>query len=212
VCGDVSSDARALIEKTATVVTAPLLRSSNFENLKLLGRTELDVTYSKLHVFNPELFPYERVCFLDADVLVLQNMDSIFTFIDDVETVFAAAPDVGWPDCFNSGVFVTKPDALLFDGLLVHSAASASFDGDFVDVGGDQGLLNSFFSDWSLSASKRTARLPFTFNVTPSAYYSYLPALKQFKHDIKAVHFIGSMKPWKWSRFENGSIIPMYYY
>ncbi len=38
--------------------------------------------------------------FLDADTLVLANSDKLF-----VREEFSAAPDAGWPDCFNSGVF-----------------------------------------------------------------------------------------------------------
>ena len=43
--------------------------------------------------------------------------------------------------------------------------------------GGDQGLLNLYFSDW---ATKDIARhLPFVYNTVSVAFYSYLPAFKQ---------------------------------
>jgi glycogenin glucosyltransferase len=186
------------------VVFAPLLKSTDFVNLSLLGRPELDVTFSKFHVFNSHLFPYERVAFLDADVLVLQPIDDIFDYVSDPESVFAAAPDIGWPDCFNSGVFVTKPSTSLYMQVLSYSTIpGVSFDG------GDQGLLNSFFSQWSDSFgnSKRAVRLPFIFNVTPSAFYSYLPAFVHFETQIRAVHFIGYHKPWRWSRNSRGDVI-----
>lgn len=35
---------------------------------------------------------------------VLRNCDELFD-----RDEFSAAPDAGWPDCFNSGVFVFKP-------------------------------------------------------------------------------------------------------
>ena len=38
-----------------------------------------------------------RCVFLDADTLVLQNIDDLFS-----REELSAAPDVGWPDCFNS--------------------------------------------------------------------------------------------------------------
>ena len=60
--------------------------------------------------------------------------------------------------------------------------------------GGDQGLLNTFFSDW---ATKDIARhLPFTYNMVATASYSYLPAYKFFGQNVKIVHFIGATKPW----------------
>ncbi|KAJ3061485.1 Glycogenin-2, partial [Rhizoclosmatium hyalinum] len=63
---------------------------------------ELDITYTKLHVFNPHILPsYDKICFLDADTLVLKNVDHLFGVLDRVD--FAASPDVGWPDIFNSG-------------------------------------------------------------------------------------------------------------
>ena len=60
--------------------------------------------------------------------------------------------------------------------------------------GGDQGLLNTFFSDW---ATKDIAtHLPFTYNMVATATYSYLPAYKYFGKSVKIVHFIGATKPW----------------
>ncbi|KAL2915867.1 glycogenin glucosyltransferase [Polyrhizophydium stewartii] len=185
-------------------VAVDTLRTNSMPNLALLGRPDLFATYTKLHVWNPDVVPYERIAFLDADTLVLRNIDSVFGFLDQESVVFAAAPDVGWPDCFNSGVFVTKPSAALFAELIEHAQRPySSFDG------GDQGLLNTFFSSWPGESPirPRTARLPFSFNVTPTAFYSYLPAFQHFGRDISVVHFIGHSKPWKASRMPDGSVI-----
>ena len=46
-------------------------------------------------------------------------------------------------------------------------------------AGGDQGLLNLYFSDWA-SREDNTRRLPFIYNMTSSASYFYRPAYKQF--------------------------------
>jgi hypothetical protein len=35
--------------------------------------------FFKLHVFNPELFPYDKVCFVDSDLVPLNYYDSLFT-------------------------------------------------------------------------------------------------------------------------------------
>ena len=37
--------------------------------------------------------------------------------------------DIGWPDCFNSGVFVTKPSLELYRLLTEHALTHGSFDG-----------------------------------------------------------------------------------
>jgi len=44
-------------------------------------------------------------------------------------------------------------------------------------AGGDQGLLNMFFSDWAHTDIKK--HLPFLYNVVPQATYSYLPAFRR---------------------------------
>jgi hypothetical protein len=45
-----------------------------------------------------------------------------------------------------------------------------------VFAGGDQGLLNLFFSDWATKDISR--HLPFIYNMVSTATYSYLPAYK----------------------------------
>jgi len=47
----------------------------------------------------------------------------------------------------------------------------------FCFLGGDQGLLNMFFKEWSTTDISK--HLSFTYNVVWSSTYSYLPALKQ---------------------------------
>ncbi|RKO93072.1 nucleotide-diphospho-sugar transferase [Blyttiomyces helicus] len=206
----VSPEARdALSRAFDRIVEVPVVDIGDAGNLALLGRLELGETGTKLHVWNPDVVgaDVERLVFLDADTLVLQNVDSLFGFLDG-GAEFAAAPDVGWPDCFNSGVFVCRPGAEIFAALMEHLLTVGSFDG------GDQGLLNSFFSTWSTGAPcptatspfRPTARLPFTFNVTPSAFYSYLPAFARFHTDISIVHFIGSLKPWNMERGWDGGV------
>ncbi|KAI8928943.1 nucleotide-diphospho-sugar transferase [Entophlyctis helioformis] len=222
---DVGAAASAVLARVYDVVTpVDALHTTSAANLALLGRPDLGATFTKLHVFDPAVVPYDRIVFLDADTLVRRNVDGLFASLDGPSTtlgsdgsttsttsttttgstiVFAAAPDVGWPDCFNSGVFVARPGAQLYQDLRAYAATYGSFDG------GDQGVLNGFFSSWSSEPAynPRTARLPFIFNVTPSAYYTYLPAFARFSSDIAIVHFIGDSKPWRWSRFPDGSII-----
>ena len=55
---------------------------------------------------------------------MLQNIDELFE-----REELSAAPDAGWPDCFNSGVFVYKPSEETYDALLQLAVSSGSFDG-----------------------------------------------------------------------------------
>ncbi|KAG6446732.1 hypothetical protein O3G_MSEX004575 [Manduca sexta] len=165
----------------AEVVTVDVLDSRDAAHLALLQRPELGITFTKIHCWN--LTQYEKCVFLDADILVVQNCDELFE-----REELSAAPDVGWPDCFNSGVFVFKPSAETFENLIKFAQERGSFDG------GDQGLLNSFFSDWAHGDINK--HLPFLYNVTSAAFYSYLPALKHYGQNLKIIHFIGAAKPW----------------
>lgn len=42
----------------------------------------------------------------------------------------SAAPDPGWPDCFNSGVFVFRPSKETHEKLLEFCSENGSFDGE----------------------------------------------------------------------------------
>ncbi|KAK9470668.1 uncharacterized protein V1510DRAFT_431924 [Dipodascopsis tothii] len=145
-------------------------------NLFLLGRPDLLYTFTKVALWRQTQF--RRIVFLDADTLPVRPLDELFA----VPAPFAAAPDAGWPDIFNSGVLVLSPDQAVYDELFQLADAGTSFDG------GDQGLLNAHFRDWH--------RLPFAYNVTPSAGYQYVPAYRHFAADIRLIHFIGAAKPW----------------
>ncbi|XP_052104554.1 glycogenin-1-like isoform X1 [Mytilus californianus] len=163
------------------VYDVDLLDSQDPTNLQLLGRPDLNVTFTKFHCWR--LTQYDKAVFLDADTLVLQNVDELFN-----REELSAAPDAGWPDCFNSGVFVFKPSEQTYNAILQFALDQGSFDG------GDQGLLNMFFREWATQDISR--HLPFVYNVVSQAFYSYLPAFKQFKNNVKIVHFIGATKPW----------------
>ncbi|BHF73715.1 hypothetical protein SprV_0401679700 [Sparganum proliferum] len=158
-----------------------ILDSKDELNLALLSRPDLGVTFTKLHCWR--LSQYTKAVFMDADTLVIQNIDDLFE-----REEFSAAPDPGWPDCFNTGVFVYTPNLETYRKLLSFALEHGSFDG------GDQGLLNMFFSDWATKDIRK--HLPFLYNCISQAFYSYPPAMKRFRSRVRVVHFIGSVKPW----------------
>ncbi|OMJ15160.1 Glycogenin-1 [Smittium culicis] len=203
-----------------SLINVNTLTSNNTQGLQLLERPDLADTYTKIQLWNPDLFPNcDSICYLDSDILVLQNLDTIFQryyiYSQDLDScnpkmhgLISAAPDMGWPDCFNSGVMLIHPNTSTFSDLvnlvtndqnLINSNSNGlSFDG------ADQGLLNHYFSDWS--SSPANYRLSFTFNVTGSQFYSYTPAIIYNQSKIKLVHFAGQKKPWTYSRFSDGSV------
>nr|XP_031301877.1 glycogenin-2 isoform X5 [Camelus dromedarius] len=175
------------------VIEVDLTDSADYIHLAFLKRPELGVTLTKLHCWT--LTHYSKCVFLDADTLVLSNVDELFA-----RTELSAAPDPGWPDCFNSGVFVFRPSLETHGLLLQHAADHGSFDG------ADQGLLNSFFSSWSTADIHK--HLPFIYNLSSNTAYTYSPAFKQFGSSAKVVHFLGSAKPWNYKyNPQTGSVL-----
>jgi glycogenin glucosyltransferase len=163
------------------VIEVNVLDSRDTANLALLTRPDLGVTFTKLHCWR--LTQYKKCVFMDADTLVMQNIDDLF-----LRDEISAAPDVGWPDCFNSGVFVFVPSEQTYQSLITFALTQGSFDG------GDQGLLNLYFSEWATKDIKY--HLPFVYNVVSQTFYSYMPAYKQYGKNVKVAHFIGALKPW----------------
>ncbi|XP_072787960.1 glycogenin-2 isoform X3 [Taeniopygia guttata] len=181
---EVSSGMRSVLSSVFDeVVEVDVLDSADSVHLALMQRPELGVTFTKLHCWT--LTHYSKCVFMDADTLVLCNVDELF----DREE-FSAAPDSGWPDCFNSGVFVFQPSLKTYNLLLQFAAEHGSFDG------GDQGLLNSFFSNWATADIGK--HLPFLYNLSSSSVYTYVPAFNHFGRDAKVVHFLGATKPWNY--------------
>uniref|UniRef100_A0A672KVC2 glycogenin glucosyltransferase n=1 Tax=Sinocyclocheilus grahami TaxID=75366 RepID=A0A672KVC2_SINGR len=91
----------------------------------------------------------------------------------------SAAPDPGWPDCFNSGVFVFRPSLNTHIQILEHAAQH----------GGDQGVLNTFFSDWAVKDIRK--HLSIVYNLTVDILVLY-----RYGYHAKFVHFLGGTKPW----------------
>lgn len=176
------------------LVDVQMLESQLHEKLVVdLKRPELAKTYLKVQLWS---LPYEKVLYLDADTLPILGDGAVTDLLklDFPRGKIVAAPDSGFPDIFNSGVFVLRPNEKDYSNLvsLVESSGDVSFDG------ADQGLLNQYFNsdpDWvaqllssdsndvDLAARVRTSNwvpVPFLYNTTPTAQYQYLPAFNYF--------------------------------
>ncbi|XP_045924431.1 glycogenin-1b isoform X1 [Micropterus dolomieu] len=103
------------------VKVVDVLDSGDTAHLAMMKRPDLGITFTKLHCWT--LTHYSKCVFMDADTLVLSNIDELF----DREEL-SAAPDPGWPDCFNSGVFVFRPSMETYGKLLQHCTEHGSFD------------------------------------------------------------------------------------
>nr|DBA26041.1 TPA: hypothetical protein GDO54_010344 [Pyxicephalus adspersus] len=180
-----SSFTRKVLSKVYDDVrVVDVLDSEDSAHLALMERPELGITLTKLHCWT--LIQYTKCVFMDADTMVLTNVDDLFE-----REELSAAPDPGWPDCFNSGVFVYQPSIETYNQLMQLAKEHGSFDG------GDQGLLNTFFNTWATKDIHK--HLPFLYNLSSVSIYSYLPAFKAFGANAKVVHFLGKVKPWNYT-------------
>ena len=148
--------------------------------------------FTKLNAWN--LTDYDKLVYVDADTLVLRNVDELFERRD-----FAAAPDFFRPDHFNSGVMVLEPSRERYTAMLEALPATRSYDG------GDQGFLNVFLGDWWAKPVEN--RLPFFYNVHNFIYQfmTHHPRLKdEFAREVRVVHYT-VQKPWRAPLVTGGS-------
>ncbi|KAF1816067.1 nucleotide-diphospho-sugar transferase [Eremomyces bilateralis CBS 781.70] len=168
----------------------PVERTANPtpSNLYLMGRPDLLFTFTKIALWRQTRF--RKIVYIDADVVALRAPDELF----DIDAPFAAAPDIGWPDAFNTGVMVISPNMGEYWALHTMASSGDSFDG------ADQGLLNQYYEH------KKWHRLSFTYNCTPNAEYQWEPAYRHYKSHISMVHFIGKNKPWTKARNQGSGV------
>lgn len=123
---------------------------------------------------------YEKVVFLDADTLVIRNIDRLFSFPE-----FVAAPNLyeSLADFhrMNSGVFVAQPSRRTLDAML-----SALDQPDAFWKRTDQTFLQTFFPDWH--------GLPYIYNTLQYVWFN-LPALWHWD-SIHVIHYQYE-KPWE---------------
>ncbi|WP_322988289.1 glycosyltransferase [Hoeflea sp.] len=153
-----------------------------------------------------QLTEYETCIFIDADALVLRNIDKLFDYPE-----FSAAPNVYETlkdfHRLNSGVFVARPSAETFASMLKMLDQPDTFWRRT-----DQTFLQTFFPDWH--------GLPVTMNMLQYVWFN-LPDLWEWKQ-IGVLHYQYE-KPWEkdhprsaelkplidlWHAFHTGENIP----
>ena len=165
--------------------------------------TPLD-NFAKLRLW--QLTEYERVVFIDADAVVVRNIDRLFGYPE-----FSAAPNVyeSLADFhrLNSGVFVATPSEATFAAMLARLDQPEAFWRRT-----DQTFLQAYFPHWH--------GLPVFFNMLQYVWFN-LPELWDWT-SISIVHYQYE-KPWErdhpkaaelqplidlWNAYHSGEGIP----
>ena len=142
-------------------------------------------TLDKLYVFS--LTDYDKVIFMDSDMMVVRNIDHLF----DTPHMSAVVADVfNEPDLrqLNSGMMVFKPNMQDFEGM-VNLWTSGKIK---LPNAGDQDVIRAWFKDWE---NHPELRLPQGYNV----FYSDCRNLVKPEQvdPVYVIHFIGPRKPWQ---------------
>jgi len=160
-----------------------------------------DNTFSKLLMF--ELVQFEKIVYLDADLLVLRNLDHLF----ERPHMSAAVPDKLMPGHESwvqlcTALMVIEPQPGLAHAIMQHVPAVEARMKSF----SDQDLLHEQFPEWP---SHPELELEQGYGIFPDSVDRYVNKLgynlnfaAPDERTIAAVHFVGSRKPWAWNAAE----------
>ncbi|CAI9303225.1 unnamed protein product [Lactuca saligna] len=130
-----------------------------------------EYNYSKLRIW--QLIEYDKVIFIDADLIVLKNLDEFFRY----PQLSAVGND---KYIFNSGVIVVEPSKCMFNGLMKKRFTFTSYNG------GDQGFLNEAFTWWHRFHTKVNHLKVFEGTDNPG---------HKIPENVHTIHYLG-LKPW----------------
>ena len=141
------------------------------------------------------LTEYRRIVFIDADALVLANVDELFRC-----GIFCAV--YRHSDLFNTGVVVLKPSLEVYQDIRRKLGQLPSY------TGGDQGFLNFYYESLLYATMfnatdpeehEEAMRLPAGYNADVGTYYMRSGWSDMPSGDVKIIHYtLGPVKPWKW--------------
>ncbi|KAI3676125.1 hypothetical protein L1987_85724 [Smallanthus sonchifolius] len=130
-----------------------------------------EYNYSKLRIW--QLTHYHKLIFIDSDLIVLNNLDSFFTY----PQLSAVGND---KYMFNSGLIIIEPSQCMFDTLIKNIVTFGSYNG------GDQGFTKEAFTWWHRFHSKVNHLKVFQ---DPNNGKREIPV------DLHTIHYLG-LKPW----------------
>lgn len=153
-------------------------------------------TFDKLQIWG--LTKFEKIVFLDSDMLVLRNIDSLFNR-EEFSAVCAGHSYPGnhhWSE-LNSGLLVIKPNQDTEKGIAELAKTVVLEYRANNQLIGDQDVINHFYPDWE---DERSLHLDEGYNLFASHLTYYIRQLGYSFTDkgkpIYVIHFIGRTKPW----------------
>ena len=154
-------------------------------------------TFDKLLIWG--LTQFEKIVYLDSDMLILGNVDSLF------EKQPFSAVAAGYQYCLkedwlylNSGLLVIEPDKEIENKMLELAPVVIKEFRAKGQMVGDQDVIKRYCEGWNKFPE---LHLDEGYNMFADYLYAYIKRLgysfhKQKGKPIYVVHFIGKLKPW----------------
>lgn len=163
------------------------------ENNKTVNQSQWDKTFGKLYIFG--MTDFDKLVFLDSDIFVKENIDELFDK-PNMSAVFAGKSYPGneeWEKSLNSGVMVITPQKGEDERLFTIMEENIDRYGE--SGIGDQDIIHMGYPKWSKNPKLEMNE---KYNVF-ALYEPYYVSTVLGNSSIKALHFIGSKKPWNMS-------------
>ncbi|XVF30978.1 hypothetical protein REPUB_Repub16aG0105800 [Reevesia pubescens] len=154
--------------------------------------------YTKLKIFN--MTNYKKVVYLDADTIVVKSIEDLFKC-----EKFCA--NLKHSERLNSGVMVVEPSEVVFNDMMSKVNTLPSY------TGGDQGFLNSYYSDFpnarvfdpnipqEVLKSRPVPKMERLSTLYNADVGLYMLANKWMvdESELRVIHYtLGPLKPWDW--------------
>jgi alpha-N-acetylglucosamine transferase len=156
--------------------------------------------FEKLCVFS--LCQFNKVVFLDSDMLVIKNIDELFEKPHMSAVIADISPDTQDSVDLNAGLMVIEPASDLTDRLLATLPAVFEHEKRWRLAAGRppsmgvQSVINLFWSEWIAQSDLHLDR---KYNVITNHLDYYIRSLGyrwRGPDGIHVLHFIGQVKPW----------------
>lgn len=175
-----------------------LIIDKNIKENEISNVKHWDFTFDKLLVFG--LVQFEKLVFLDSDLLLLENID--FLFERPHMTATKADTVIKDWDYLNSGTMVIEPNKDILDGLVAKLPTMYKVRKQF----GDQDVIQEYYSNWN---KENHLALPQKYNIFIYFLEDYVRKHEysifgeKSNKSIAIVHFAGKVKPWMWANINN---------
>lgn len=172
-------------------ITRPYISRTNkasFEN------SYWNHTFFKLAITS--LVEFDKIVFLDSDMLILNNLDELFLKPNLSAVVAGKAMNPEWVE-LNSGLMVIEPDMDMYNRLIEEIDNTIKERNDNGLACGDQDVFAKAYPKWKHDKSLQLDEKYNTFYGEIAKYFK--KKIYKKKRDVSVVHFVGSQKPWEYT-------------